>query len=418
MARRRWQRAASAHELLRGRQHEILWRSSFPAARTGFWRDQALRWHFTRVADFLRRYGAVLLGGRRVISRPWQSQRRSDGAASEQTFSLPCCQPRAAHSAIERRFCAAWSETISYPARRHVERNRSPQEPMHSLQHVRWIPLPCECEGGRANLLRRSGTGISEHHADDGHESHAPRDNCFQTRSDEGARRAQWFDRKLRCGCSSCCRRRDQFSRDIVAFGQRQTSERPGQQFRCRWAALHGPRELGADGAFEMPEPDRLPKNAFGERFLFRDEEMGVPNGPHLVRRKARRGHAKGWSAKSGAEVDARSDGQALARLLAHFGRSARPKQPGHNQSRRRNRAAIQSEQRGRSQTADKNAGSPHAGPNKVHNPRARMPRRALCAQSLPRSAHPTGRRRPSERYGPLRQRSKNERARPQLQGA
>src|SRR6266496_5495500 len=120
MARRRWQRAASAHELLRRWEHEILWRSSFPPARTRFWRDQTLRRHFTRLADFLRRHGAVLLGGRRAISRPWQSQRRSDGAASDQTFSLPCRQPRAAHSAIERRLCAARAEAISYSTRRHV----------------------------------------------------------------------------------------------------------------------------------------------------------------------------------------------------------------------------------------------------------------------------------------------------------
>src|SRR5439155_3235650 len=46
LAQRGRQRTASAHELLRWRQHEILWRSSFPPARTRFWRDQTLRRHF------------------------------------------------------------------------------------------------------------------------------------------------------------------------------------------------------------------------------------------------------------------------------------------------------------------------------------------------------------------------------------
>src|SRR6266540_2813304 len=45
---------------------------------------------------------------------------------------------------------------------------------------------------------------------------------------------------------------------------------------------------------------------------------MGVSNGPHLVRRKARRRHTQGWRARSRAALDAGADGQALAGLLAH----------------------------------------------------------------------------------------------------
>src|SRR6266481_4014424 len=37
-----------------------LWRSSFPPARTRFWRDQTLRRHFTSLADFVRRTRAIL----------------------------------------------------------------------------------------------------------------------------------------------------------------------------------------------------------------------------------------------------------------------------------------------------------------------------------------------------------------------
>src|SRR5438874_1303231 len=60
LAERRRDGTASAHELLRWRQHEILWRSSFPPARTRFWRNQTLRRHFTRLADFVRRTRAIL----------------------------------------------------------------------------------------------------------------------------------------------------------------------------------------------------------------------------------------------------------------------------------------------------------------------------------------------------------------------
>ena len=59
-------------------------------------------------------------------------------------------------------------------------------------------------------------------------------------------------------------RRRNQFSRVALAFGQRQTSERPGQWFGCCRPALHGARQFRFDGAVEMPEPDCVSENTFG----------------------------------------------------------------------------------------------------------------------------------------------------------
>src|SRR6266571_2771830 len=53
LAECRRDRTASAYELLRWRQYEILRRSPFPPARTRFWRDQTLWRHFTRLAGLV-----------------------------------------------------------------------------------------------------------------------------------------------------------------------------------------------------------------------------------------------------------------------------------------------------------------------------------------------------------------------------
>ena len=67
---------------------------------------------------------------------------------------------------------------------------------------------------------------------------------------------------------------------------------------------LHGPRQQRADGAEQVPEPHRLPEDAGGERLLLRVGPVPPPDGAHLVRGQARRGHlargraaiAPGWT--------------------------------------------------------------------------------------------------------------------------
>src|SRR5204862_3239915 len=53
LAQRRWHRAASAYELLRRWQYQILWRSVVPSARAGFRRNQTPGRRLTRMADFV-----------------------------------------------------------------------------------------------------------------------------------------------------------------------------------------------------------------------------------------------------------------------------------------------------------------------------------------------------------------------------
>ena len=57
-------------------------------------------------------------------------------------------------------------------------------------------------------------------------------------------------------------RRRDQLRGAAAPLGERPASPRPGQRVGRGRPALHGPRQLGADGAVQVPQPDRVPEDA------------------------------------------------------------------------------------------------------------------------------------------------------------
>ena len=71
------QAAPPPHQLLRGRQHQVLRRRALPAAQRGLWRDHAPRRHLAGVADQLRRDRAVLHEGRAPLSGPRRTRCRS-----------------------------------------------------------------------------------------------------------------------------------------------------------------------------------------------------------------------------------------------------------------------------------------------------------------------------------------------------
>ena len=85
--------------------------------------------------------------------------------------------------------------------------------------------------------------------------------------------------------------RRDQFGRPVAALRRQRSSERVGEPFRCRGAALYGAHELGGDGALAVPQSDRISKDAFSERLLLRIERLGFPDGPHFICRQTGQGH-------------------------------------------------------------------------------------------------------------------------------
>ena len=141
--------------------------------------------------------------------------------------------------------------------------------------------------------------------------------------------------------------RRDQLRRAAASLGERPASARPGQRLGRRGPALHGARQLGADGALHAARtrPSSRRRLAMND-FYFGSPDWDHPDGPHLVRGQAGRRDALGRRARHRAGLDAGADGQALARLLAHVGGSARSREPGHAGPGREDRAGLHAEQR------------------------------------------------------------------------
>ena len=236
------------------------------------------------------------------------------------------------------------------------EKNRR-AEPLHPLRHLRRPSLPGERQVRRAGRLRRSGAGAPQRHAADQRLRLPAGDQRLGPGGDPG----RW---------SSGTAQRESYSADIVVSSCGAINS---AALLLRSASDQHPRGLanGSDvvgrhymghvnsvlmALSKLPQPDRLPEDPRGERLLLRLAGVGLPDGAHLVRRQARRRHALGRRAGHRARLDAGADGQALARLLAHVGRPARPGQPGHARPRRQDRAVLHAEQRRRAQAAHRQA--------------------------------------------------------------
>ena len=99
----RRQALPAAGPLLRRRRHEALRRGAVPPARGGLRRAAPPRRHLARVADRLRRDGAVLHAGRAALPGARRARRGPDRAAGQRALPVPGGQPRAAHPAALRR---------------------------------------------------------------------------------------------------------------------------------------------------------------------------------------------------------------------------------------------------------------------------------------------------------------------------
>src|ERR1043165_2571479 len=144
---------------------------------------------------------------------------------------------------------------------------------------------------------------------------------------------------------------------------------------------------------------------------------MGLPDGPHLVRRQTRRRHAQGRRAGDRAGLDTRPDGEALARLLADFRRPSRRSQSRDYRSRRRDPRQLQTKQRRRSRSFE-SAVAESNETDQLRRSRTRLPSGFVRAQSLSRPAAAACGGGAPERHRSFRQRSENLRARSQLQSA
>ena len=101
-------------------------------------------------------------------------------------------------------------------------------------------------------IARRSGARTSERLAADQRQGHAPADQRVRPGGDRRRRPAPGPGRNLLGRHRGVVVRRDQFGGAAAALGDRPSPLRPRQRVRRRRASLHGAREFGPAGDFEV----------------------------------------------------------------------------------------------------------------------------------------------------------------------
>ena len=165
LVRRERQAVPAAGPLLRGRRDQALRRRALPPARRGLRRAPAPRRHLPRLADRLRRDGAVLHARRAALPGPRGARRGPDRAAGERAVPVPGRQPRAAHPAAVRRPRGGRAPSVPRALRRHARRGEHAVRPLRALRHLRRLPVPRAREVRRRGAGRPPGARASERHA-------------------------------------------------------------------------------------------------------------------------------------------------------------------------------------------------------------------------------------------------------------
>ena len=360
------QAAASAHELLRRRQHQVLRRGALPPARA---RTSASSRHHGGVSpawpiayDDLEPY---YTRGRAPLPGARRARRRSDRAAGERAVSAsgrvshePRIQQLArrlrARSAAGRSTC----RSASCSTRRTRARAAASAATPATASRAWSTPRPtrrCVCVDPA--LAHPNVTLLTDAYVDAARDerrraarsrrSHVERDGADETLL---APTSSWSS----CGAINSAALLLRSANDRHPHGLANGSDVVGRHYMG-----HVNSVLLAIS--KLPEPDRASRRRWRVNdFYFGDAECAVPDGPHLVRRQARRRWRSRRARRAiapGLTLDLMA--QALARLLADVRGPARSGQPRDARPRRRHRPRLHAEQRGGPQAADREARGP-----------------------------------------------------------
>ena len=151
--RRHGEGVPAAGPLLRRRRDQAVRRGALPPARGGLRRAPAPRRRLARVADRLRRDGAVLHAGGAGLPGARRARRGPDRAARERSLSVPRRLARAAHPAARGRPRRRRASPVPRSVRRDAERGGHAVQQMRAVRNVRRLPVPRACQ------VRRRGAG-------------------------------------------------------------------------------------------------------------------------------------------------------------------------------------------------------------------------------------------------------------------
>ena len=213
---------------------------------------------------------------------------------AQRAVSASAGQPRAAHPAAGRRLCAAGPAAVSHAARGDARRARSAQEPVHSLRDLRRASLPGRREVRRPGPLRRSGARA------DPNVTLLTGGLVTRLETSPSGREVTGVVVE-RDGAT------ETYSADIVVVSAgainsaalllRSASDRHPQGL-ANGSDVVGRHYMGHVNSVLMaiskcPNPTVFQKTLSAQRLLLGLARMGVPDGPHLLRRQARRRHAR-----------------------------------------------------------------------------------------------------------------------------
>ena len=160
----RRQGVPAAGALLRRRRDEALRRGALSPARGGLRRAAPPRRRLARVADRLRRDGAVLHAGRAALPGARRARRGPDGAARERSLPVPGGLARAPHPAARGRPRRRRPASVPRSLRRDAERGGHAVQPVRALRDLRRLPVSGARQVGRRGARacgRRSSTRTS-----------------------------------------------------------------------------------------------------------------------------------------------------------------------------------------------------------------------------------------------------------------
>ena len=292
---RRRPRVPARDQLLRRREHQVLRRRAVPAATPGLRRDHPPRRDLPRVADRLRRPGAVLLRGGAALQGARAPRRRPDGgsgqpgstpsrrsrtrrgsSSSATTWRRPGCTRSTCRSAST---CTRTRAAGPPATARASAAARSTASPACSAPRATRRPSASSRRSRLDNVTLVTEANVRRLETD-------PTGRTVTVDRHRRGRRDGVVHRRRRGGLL----RRGELRGAAAAVGLGHAPRRAREQLGRRRAALHAPQQLRGDGRLARAEPDHLPEDHGDERLVPRRGRLGLPARRHPDARQVGRG--------------------------------------------------------------------------------------------------------------------------------
>ena len=244
-----------------------------------------------RLADQLCDLEPYYTAGRESLPRPRAARRRSDGSLGAAGLIRIRRQPRAAHPAAQRRLHAARAcKPFHVPLGVMLDETDSAQEPLHPLRTCDGFPCLVHAKSDAQVRLRGSGARASECYPADERFVSAARDDALRPRGDNACMSSATVTDGDLLGGHRGLRLAARSTRPPCCFARRAISTRAAWPMAPTWwAVTTWATSIRCSSPSRAAQPHDVSRRPWRERLLLRVARVGVPDGPHLLRRQVRR---------------------------------------------------------------------------------------------------------------------------------